>query len=244
MPSAGEPFEDAELLVFAGSHFCARASLGLLSAGVQVRLTTLAPGWHAAVLRRRAPQLRSTELPVLLHARGALQGSDAILDALALSCADPAAEQLLAADVGPLVRQLFYSCCRGHANNEQALRRGFYAPGRAGAIAWNLMRPVLYRRFKADREQTSELLARLDALCTQLDARVSALADSTLLGGASDRLGITAASLLGPLLLDVPVAFPGFIWPDTARSVLARWQSRPVFRLARMAHLNQPALAW
>jgi hypothetical protein len=237
----------SELWVLPGSHYCERVLWAFEARSLPVPVTVLAPGPHALRVRRMTPKLAATTLPVWRRPEGALQGSDAILDALAFAVLRPDAEAALVQRMGPRVRQVLYAgLCQ-----QPPLAAAWVAQAYATAPAWlgriTALAPRLVLRALLAREgvRPSDSTAWLQELHTQAvaltdvaEAELAALAAAP--SAALSRFTMTCGALLGPLLMPTPPPWqPAFLPGVQALQDLALW------RLAHAAwrHRAQTALA-
>jgi glutathione S-transferase len=237
----------SELLVLAGSHYCERVLWAFEVKALPVTVTVLAPGPHVLRLRRTAPQLLATTLPVWHRPPGHVQGSDNILDALGFAVLQRDAETALVQCIGPRVRQVFYAglCQQPTLAAAWVARAYATAPlwlGRATALAPRLvLRALLVREGARPADRAAclqELHAQAAALSDVAEAELAALAAAP--SAALSRFTLTCGALLGPLLMPTPPPWPAALLPGVrALQDLALW------RLAHAAwqHRQQTALA-
>jgi Glutathione S-transferase, N-terminal domain len=238
--------ERARLLVLPGSHYCERVLWAVEALRLQIGCEVLAPGLHVMALRRAAPGLVSTHLPVLLHASGAAQGSDAILDLLGCESVEPQAESVLVDFIGPRVRQAFYAALFGELAQARAWVDASYAPaapwlrrvtGRLPRVMiWSLLRREGASPADLQRLLTtlSDAAATLDDVATAELARIDSNAAAPL-----SRLAITCGALLAPVMLPAPSPWHGSPWPAHLRPRVVALQALPMWQLARRAWLHR-----
>jgi hypothetical protein len=220
------PTDTPVVWVLQGSHYAERVLWAAELANWPVQLRVLAPGPHVWALRRAAPQLRATHLPVLMAPRrvadklGAfptpttattattattVQGSDAILDHMGwpvLHGDQAALQQALVHALGPAVRQAFYAAlCQ-----QPSLARGWAldvyasAPAAVRALAQHWPRAVLralLRREGVRAAQLPGLLQALPKMAAPHDAVVDA-ALAALAARAAPAASSTTPSCDGP----------------------------------------------
>jgi hypothetical protein len=178
------------LWVLHGSHYAERVLWAAELANWPVQVRAFAPGPHVWALRRAAPQLRATHLPVLMaprlvvDKRGAcstfttfttvttvatVQGSDAILDHMGwpvLQGDEAALQQALVHTLGPVVRQAFYAalCQQPRWARGWALDAYASAPAALRSLAQHWPRAVLRALLWREGVRTAQLPALLHAL--------------------------------------------------------------------------------
>jgi hypothetical protein len=201
----------SELLVLAGSHYSERVLWAFEATALPVRINVLAPGPHVLHLRRVAPGLTRTTLPVWLRPCGALQGSDAILTALNYPAMANDAEARLVHRMGPRVRHVFYAGLCQQPNLAAAWASRAYATspfwlGRLAGLAPRLLLRALLLR---ERVHLADIAGCLQALRADAAALTDVAEDqlTRLAAGPHQplsRFTLTCGALLGPLLLPVP----------------------------------------
>jgi Glutathione S-transferase, N-terminal domain len=234
------------LLVLAGSHYCERVMWACEARQYMVQRVVLAPGLHVLALRRAAPELTSTQLPVLLGPGASIQGSDAILDLIGYPVIEQTAETALVATIGPLVRRAFYAALCGEADLARDWVASAYAPaprwlrGLTALAPRTLLSALLWR----DNARVADLPRLLNALAAA-GAALSPSAETELArinNCASQanpqplsRLAITCGALLAPLLLPAPVPWHRAPWPADLRPRVDALQALPLWQLAHRA---------
>jgi hypothetical protein len=178
------------LWVLQGSHYAERVLWAAELTNWPLRVRVFAPGPHVWALRRAAPQLRATHLPVLMAPQlagsvahtssagvpvgavatvGALQGSGAILDHIgwpALRGAEAALQQALVQTLGPVVRQVFYAALCQQTHSAQAWAEAAYAhaPAALRAVAQHWPRATMRALLWREGVRAAQLPALLQAL--------------------------------------------------------------------------------
>jgi hypothetical protein len=250
------------LWVLQGSHYAERVLWAAQLAGWPVRLRVFAPGPHVWALRRAAPQLRATHLPVLMQAQagpsnaglvGTVQGSDAILDHMGwptLQGAEGALQQALVQTMGPLVRRVFYAALCHQPQLARGWASAAYAPApatlRAVAQRWPtaVLRTLLWRE-SARAAQLPSWLQSLPVMADAHQATAQAIlrvinecqhqVGTTPLCTGPHRLALTAGALLGPLLLPLPAPWQAPPWSPDLQAQVQALQQLPLWRLAHAA---------
>jgi hypothetical protein len=241
-PTAQHPSTSTRLLVLHGSHCCERVLWAIETLRLPAVVDVCAPGVHVAVLRRCAPGLPTTQLPLLFHRGSATQGSAAILDLLGCESLEPEAEQVLDDCIAPGVRQAYYAALYGR----QELAADWVDAAFANAFPW-LRRltswlpratvGLLLRRDGARPRDLPRLLSQLSHAVSTLDgvartelSRINANPDQPL-----SRLAITCGALLSPVMLPAPAPWQRPPWPDHLSQQVALLQARPLLQLAHRA---------
>jgi hypothetical protein len=243
-----------QLLVLAGSHFCERALWASQAVRQPLPCVVLAPGLHVVTLRRAAPGLASTALPVMLGPSGAVAGSSAILDVLGLPLLQPAAETWLVEQVGPLVRRVFYAALSQQPVLAQQWAVEAYAPGPrwlARSVAWapcSVLKLLLWRE-GARVSNLSSWVDDLQAAGAQradlAQAELQALLKPNSTGQAADlsRLALTCGALLGPLLWPAPAPWQHAPWSAALLPTVQALQRLPWWQLAHAAWAQRRQIA-
>jgi Glutathione S-transferase, N-terminal domain len=239
---------EGTLLVLPGSHYCERVLWALEQSTWRVHVLPLAPGAHVLALRRAAPGLPSTQLPLLLHAAGPTQGSDAILDLLGCGAAEPgqdaaaAGQAALVTFIGPRVRQAYYAAAFAQPPLARAWVQSLYAPATPWlqrVTAW-APRRVLQALLRREGVSPADLPRLLNEVCTaatglgdaaELELRhISQDADAPL-----SRLAITCGALLAPVMWPAPAPWQVSPWPAPLLPQLMSMQALPAWQLAHLA---------
>jgi glutathione S-transferase len=234
------------LYQFPISHYCEKARWILESKGLAYRTRNLPPGAHAPYLRRLA---RVTTVPVLIDRGRVVPDSTNIalhLDATyaerPLLPADPAErarvleiEEWLDRDAGPAIRRYIYGELMRDPGGAARAFWGQYPrwAQTLGGWAGSLFERVLRRQLRIDDEALRKDRATILECFDRLDALLEGDPNRMLVGPALTLADITAASLLGPMLLppespwaDATVAVPpvlAALRESIAQRVSGRW---------------------
>jgi glutathione S-transferase len=228
------------LWTLVGSHYCERAVWALEALGLAFERRDLAPGPHVFFLRRQAPQLPLTQLPVLYGAGHTVQGSDAILDFVGLPRGDTLAEAVLVDQIGPLVRRALYATLCGDAVQAREWVAQAYAPGPAWVRALATLAPaawlsLLLRREGAQVADLPQWLATLETTCTALSSWASAELARRHDDAALSRAALSCGALLAPLMLPAPAPWHHVPWSLETLPRVQALQSLPLLQLAHAA---------
>ena len=237
-----------ELLLFPISHYCEKARWALDHHGIAHRVTNLAPGPHAPILRRLGAE--GTSVPVLRTDDALVQGSAEIIDWCDAHGAEPARtltpaplaeearaiEARLDGELGVQVRRHAYSTLLGEA--PAGVRRRFTStvgPGQGLMVRlmWPMLRRVMTRAMDLGPEQRIDARDRISA---ELDWLDELLVDGRpyLLGEGFTRADLTAASLLSPVAQPPErPAQSGEPVPASMLEDVEEWRARPAIEWAR-----------
>ncbi len=242
---------EPELYLFPISHYCEKARWALDHHGITHRARNLAPGPHAALVRRLGAP--GSSVPVLVADGDVIQGSAAIVDWADARGPDAersltppelendarAIEKRLDERLGVQVRRHAYSVMLFEAPGE--IRRRFAAAvdlrqAVVVRLIWPVLRRIMIRGMDLGPAQRR---AARDAISEELDWLDEQLVDGRpfLLGERFTRADLAAASLLSPIAR--PAERPGQSGgtvPAALEADLSEWAARPSIAWARSVY--------